>query len=193
MQDIDGSDPLGKFRLKERYFFEVPVYRLTEGDYQEQREKWVKARIYSAEKSEHYLSVKRSFHEKHPDKLLEEHSHGRKRYGGDWRYNEIIGFIRLWFQGTRVGCDYYRVEAKHIVRTRRKQFDGWPGSLAASASIPINTPSTGVYAIIRDFLERCARELPGRYIDLEHLDMLALYVDWSALYQRAMPLSAQLA
>ena len=181
--DADDGDSLGSFRLKERHFFEVPVYRLPEGDYQEQRAQWVEGRIYSTKKGEHHLQVKRSYHKKYPEKLLEEQLHAWTRYGGSWRYNEIIGYIRLWFQGTRVGCDYYRVEAKHIVRTRRKRFNGWPSTLAAPASIPLNTPSAGVYAIIRDFLERCAEELPGRYIDLEHLDMLSPFVDWSALYR----------
>ena len=41
------------------------------------------------------------------------------QFGGAWKYNEIIGYIRLHFLGNQIRGEYWGVKAMCQVRTRR--------------------------------------------------------------------------
>jgi hypothetical protein len=75
--------------LKTKELFELPVYRLEEDKYNQSLcEHIVNNPLMSAEYS-------------------------RKNFGGDWQYNEIIGFLRFY-------VFTYQVNAKFVVNTGKQ-------------------------------------------------------------------------
>lgn len=90
--------------LEIKYLFELPVYRLNENDY------------YSAM-------------QRHIDKVNSklqipmDTGYLRKEYGGDWQYNEIIGFLKFYQYGAnQIRCEYWETDSSRKVKTRKKQF-----------------------------------------------------------------------
>ena len=64
-----------------------------------------------------------------------------KSYGGPWIFNEIVGYIRLHFMGNQVRGEYFAVQRKRIVRTRRKQLEFLDWNLGACAAERFWAPS----------------------------------------------------
>lgn len=150
------------------YVYDLPVYRLTEEAYNEQREAWIADRVariagISDERATSFRAT-----------LFVD-------YGGAWRFNEIIGYLRLHVLGTQIRAEWWRVNATRIVRTRKKQFEerGW--KLAAETEIDPPRDSPAILKAIREHLQDCREELKGRHIDVSTFEALAPLVDWAQL------------
>ena len=63
------------------------------------------------------------FYRKEPTQKNAAEDRLRQSYGGAWEYNEIIGYIRLYFFGTQVRGEYWGVNSKRVVRTRKKTLE----------------------------------------------------------------------
>jgi hypothetical protein len=59
-------------------------------------------------------------HERHPEIVRQIESHANRVYGGQWIYNEIIGFVRLYFDGSQVLGAYFRTSAKRISKNSKE-------------------------------------------------------------------------
>lgn len=99
------------------YFLELPVYRLSEDEYYEKRS----AEIGSAVKDyaspitpSNPLIAKRL--SRREDNIRE---HLLSEYGV-WRYNGIIGYVRLHLLGCQIRGEYWRVTTKRKVSNRKK-------------------------------------------------------------------------
>jgi len=122
------------------------------------------------------------FYQKEPKQKNAAENRLRKSYGGSWEYNEIIGYIRLYFFGTQIRGEYWGVNSKRIVRTRKKTFEYKTWKLATEIDIHRKPDSSSIFSKIQDYLERCKKELKGRYIDIVNLKAIGSYVDWKSLY-----------
>jgi len=98
-----------------------------------------------------------------------------------WRYNEIIGYLRLYFLGTQVRAEYWRVNRKRIVRTRRKIFQFWTWKVAPETELPVNGSSAEIYKAVQEHVESCRAALKGRFVDTRQLTTIGHYIDWRAL------------
>jgi hypothetical protein len=97
--------------------FEVPVYRLEESAYYNKMFAHIKKVNAKNEYpiNECYL---------------------RKEYGGDWRYNEIIGFLRFYRYGSsQIRCEYWETDAKIKVLTRKNNLVNYLIIIAMKNSI----------------------------------------------------------
>lgn len=150
------------------YFFDVPVYRLPEEAYYAARDLYVAEVMDGTRRS---AEADRAFK-----------AHLEKGYGGPWTYNEIIGYIKLFFMGSQVRGEYFQVDAKRIVKTRTKTMWLVAHKLAPELEIPRAADSAEILAVIRRYLKNCERELPRRYVDLEMFDAIAPYVNWRQLW-----------
>ena len=86
--------------------FELPIYRVSEEQYYKSF-------------SEHYEKRKIP----HNNLLYEEslNQNLRKDFGGDWKYNEIVGYLRFYKYvdySIYINCFYYKVNKKRITKTR---------------------------------------------------------------------------
>jgi hypothetical protein len=159
-------------------FFDLPIYRLPEDDYFRQRRQYVEGEIDHAG----------GRHERNLEIVCQIESRANRTYGGQWVYNEIIGFVRLYFDGSQVLGAYFRTNAKRITKTRKKTFEWITHKLAPEIDLPyepdrpFNPTSDEILGAVTEYIGRCKKELPKRYIDDSQFMRVAAFIDWKALW-----------
>lgn len=144
--------------LKTKDLFELPVYRLEEDKY---------------------------------NQLLCEHidnkspmsvEHSRKSFGGDWQYNEIIGFLRFYVSGKRqIRCEYWETDAKSKVKSRKKQFVMTSDSYCTQNFNP-SASNEDLKTVILECIDHCKEKLNKKwYVDEKLFKETFDYIDWSRL------------
>ncbi len=98
--------------MVETFIFDIPIYRVAEAKYYADQKIYIESRLY--EHPELNQSEMEAFYKKNPDRKTSDSDYYWRQYGGPWRFNDIVGYIRLYFesyQGKRIiTCDN-RVEA----------------------------------------------------------------------------------
>jgi hypothetical protein len=156
------------------YFFDVPVYRLPEEQYYQDRTKFI----------ENFMSGDaglRQFYETHRNEATRVNDHLATRFGGCWRFNEIVGHVRLHFLGSQIRGEYYGVRVRRFVRTRRKILEWQTHKLASEISVPPEATNAEIGALILKYVDECRSEMRGRYFDTETLAAIIPYMDWRRL------------
>ena len=175
------------FRLSKvgcNYFFDLPVYRLPRDKYYAAREAYVDSIVYQiGTPSEAFM---RQREKDDPGFFITIRDHLIKKYGGCWRFNEIIGYVRLHFLGGQIRGEYFAVDAKRVVRTRKKTLEYKSHKLAPEVDIETPYGKPEILTAVRRYIEDCKAELPDRSIDTENFETLAPHVDWVALWTEGM-------
>ncbi|WP_321346261.1 hypothetical protein [Halopseudomonas oceani] len=156
----------------DNYFFLLPVYRLGE-------EKYYSAMEADFEKQCSAVWTD-DFRQSNPDLVTGWQSSHRDSYGGAWEFNEIMGYIKLYFMGTQVRGEYWGTIPKRKVRTRKKQFEYKTHKLAAEKEIREET-NDGILKAVSEYIADCQRELKGRHIDLREFNALKDCLDWTSI------------
>lgn len=163
----------------EKYLFDIPVYRLTESQYEQNQTEY----------------IKRFVPEYNPNQLFEkllkgefnfDESFQAKNYGGSWRYNEIIGYIRIYlFCRNQIRGDYIQTDAKRIVRTRKKQFIKKIEKIVPEVRIRDVSSKKEIHAAIEKCINRCrlSKVLKNRYLDLEYYNLFSNFIEWGNLLE----------
>lgn len=159
----------------EQYFFDIPVYRLTEEKYAHEMDHFVDRSIFPpADPISPFLRERELSNSSEYDSLR---NRLRRKYGG-WAFNEIIGFIRLFFLGSQIRGEYFGLDTKKICRTRTKVFTLKSLKLAPEIEITDLTTNTGILSSVLAYLVDCRKELNGRYVDSRFLEQLGPHIDW---------------
>lgn len=158
-----------------RYFYDLPVYRLSEDKYLRDQEHYVDSHVWKAP-----FPIEPALRD---DLLPQLRGHLRESHGGMWQFNEIIGYIRLHFLGTQVRGEYIAVQRRRLVRTRRKQLQFQTWNLAPEREIPSISSSEQIYSIVLEYVDACRSKLKHRHVDAKGLETLGPYIDWKALYK----------
>lgn len=166
--------------LRRGNFFDVPVYRLPEGRYYEERDSYVEGTMFSP--NDPWSPRPREFYNVHRSQYIQFREHLVARYGGPWNYNEIVGYIRLHFVGSQIRGEYFSVDRKRVVRTRTKTYIWRTHKLAPEINIPSDAKSEDIFEIIKQYFRDCQHEVPRRHIDAELLEVIGPYVDWRRLH-----------
>ncbi len=174
------GEEIGTTNMSTKYFFDIPVYRLTADRYRSDFEAYAN-KVMPQSDSRYNVTLCGN------NKVNQIHDTGYRdhiirAYGGCWRFNEIIGYIRLHFLGTQVRGEYFGVNRKRIVRTRTRQFEFHTWKLASEIDIPQPITSERVHNTVSQYLEACRAELPGRHIDTDLFDVIAKHVNWKKLF-----------
>jgi len=153
--------------IGDAYFFDLPVYRLPEAQYHGERG----------------VFVERHMGRLTGDSQLDEafRGHLEQAYGGPWQFNEIIGYIRLFFLGSQVRGEYFGVQQKRIVRTRKKTMVQLELKLVPEMEIPRDATSDQIFAVVSDYVQRCKNQLKKRVVDDSLLSRVGPFVDWKRL------------
>ncbi len=164
----------------QKVLFDVPVYRLTKEKYESQQTDFI-------EKEQKLCEGKygEEAHRRYPELKIQTESHLWKNFGGNWLYNEIIGFVRLFFFFNEIRGEYFQVEAKRIVRTRRKSFLPIGYEETYPERIPQGSSNQQIFQLILKFLGRIQHEkkLKNRYVDTSILENIGPHVNWNALLE----------
>ena len=123
--------------MNDVYFFDVPIYRLPEAKYNSDRDRYIEQSMVDL------------CYEKLPmaDQFRSELW---KQYGGAWQFDEIIGYIRLYFCGNQILGELWMTNAKRIVQTRRKQFAWTTWKVVPEVSFPETASNLEIYTAIID-------------------------------------------
>jgi hypothetical protein len=175
--------------MKQLDFFDIPVYRLTREAYEAARAAYVDAVIYPPNDAK-ASKMNRHFHARNPDQEAAMGDHLEKQYGGMWLYNEIIGYIRLHFLGDQVRGEYYRVDAKKIVKSRTKTFAFQAWKVVDEQDFPSDASNALIFQAVTSYLERAKKELKGRYVDTELFERIGPHIDWVGMIEEYGALGA---
>lgn len=149
--------------------FELPIYRVSEDEYYKSL-------------NEHYQKRKIP----HDDPLYEEslNQNLRKYFGGDWKYNEIIGYLRFYKYANDIRCFYYKVNKKMIIKTRKKQFIPIDDTLYKIIII-YSYDNQQIAEKITEMVDWCSTlpDVHKRYIDREIFDNTVNCIDWRVLLE----------
>ena len=150
--------------LTTKYLFEIPVYRLCESEYHKK-----------------LTDYKNCINSKTSMPMSDVYLY--KQFGGDWRYNEIIGFLRFYRYGeNQIRCDYAETDAIKKTRTRKKLFEKVSDSYCC---VPFSKLSlnTELAKIMRSSVEHCENRLrkQNRVLDKELFENTVDFIDWKSL------------
>ena len=163
------------------HFLDLPVYRLPEDEYYKQRSTYVDSMVkkYLPSITPSSPSIAKSL-ARQDDEFRR---HVCNTYGGEWKYNEVMGHVRLHLLGSQIRGEYWRVKAKRIVRTRKKILEFCDWKLAPETELPTTGSNNEIYLAILEHVDDCRKELKKRYLDAEQLTEIGPYVDWRALFE----------
>ena len=178
--DLEALDEARTPPISIRYFYDVPVYRLPKREYERKRHEYIENTLLPPDSWHRDELIARD--KANPNENLGFRDLCTKSYGGAWIFNEIVGYIRLHFMGNQVRGEYFAVQRKRIVRTRRKQLEFLDWNLVPEREIPKCSSSEEIYSIVLEYIEECRKEIRLRFIDSSGLERIGPYIDWKALY-----------
>jgi hypothetical protein len=164
------------------HFIIIPVYRLPTDQYYAERDAYVKNKIYPGPPETD--EKQRQFYLRNPDSENRFTELLFTEYGGAWDFNEIIGYIGLYFLGCQIRSEYWRMKGKRICRTRKKQFEFMTWRLVPEESIPANYTNVAIFELIREYLNSCSKELKGRYLNTRCFELIGPHIDWRSLLRK---------
>ena len=140
--------------------------------------------VYRLEKSDYYnkMSV-------HIEKVNSKNQYSlnecylRKNYGGDWRYNEIIGFLRFYRYGSnQIRCEYWETDAKKKVRTRKKQFEKLSDNYC-NEPFHKSAKNSDLVQTMKNAVEHCETRINNKKLimDRDLFDNIVNFIDWKSL------------
>jgi hypothetical protein len=156
------------------YFHDLPVYRLREEKYHADRDKYVDN--FVAQTFQHANPKPKAVKGLRMD--IEQHLY--EKYG-PWQFNEIIGYVRLYFRGSQILGEYYSVARKRLVLTRCKTLVARTHKLAPEDYVPRGATNEEILQVILDYVDACRKEVPRRYFDDSWLRTIGPFVDWNAI------------
>ncbi|KQY03696.1 hypothetical protein ASE23_12925 [Rhizobium sp. Root73] len=163
--------------MDEVYFFDLPVYRLSPEDYALAWEKGVAAdRERIMGKSNFPIS----------DQVDQSIRHDRYRRYGDWQFNEVVAYIRLYFCGTQLKSAYHSAEKTRNPVTRHKVFNERSRGLSFKLSLGSQSKATNpeIWATIQEFVQACKEIKKDRYIDDSTLMRIGPHMDWLSIWRQ---------
>ena len=157
------------------YFFDLPVYRLGYDEYNRTMK----------DKLDLQLDSMRQIHGYEPSQSTKDaiSQHQYERFG-PWRFNEILGYIRLHFLGSQVRGEYFSAEKKRNPIGRNRVFIFRTLKLAAEIGVSHPWPATNaqIWSGIQSYVNRCRKELArGRVVDDTLLNVVGPHTDWIAI------------
>lgn len=157
-----------------KYFFDFPVYRLSEQDFQKEEDESLLKDYNQIHLKNGKVASKTSY-----EKFKEQST----KYRDTWLFNEIIGYIRLYIMGEEIRGEYYQHNTTRIKKTRTKHFKLVTLKLASEKNL-FKKNNNEIYHIILDYIQECSKELKKLHIDIENFKEIGRYVNWNQLRSR---------
>ena len=112
----------------------------------------------------------------------------RKSYGGPWRYNQVIGWLRLYANPSSINADLWLCYAKRFNRRmRHKRFCFFGTEMITKC--PLQLSSTGIFEQISIEFSKyeTAWRRRGYSCDLECFKRIGPFINWRAVVDNAGP------
>ncbi len=169
------------------HFHDLPVYRLTEAKYDTELR----------ELTHHMVPDVPGPWLPSTDEMISRHRANAladlERHFGNWRFNEVVGYVRLSMLNRHVCGAYYRRHVRETgprydkpvareIRTRTKVFRS-ASQFAEPQRIPPGSTNAQCLGIINEYVSAGRKALPRRYFDQQWLRDIGPYVDWCAMVE----------
>lgn len=153
--------------LDGKTLFELPIYRLSEDEYYKGLDKYYQKRKIPHSNTQYERSLNQNLY---------------KDFGGYWKYNEIIGYLRFYKYANDVRCYYYKDDKKRIIKTRTKQFIPIDDTLY-KISIKSSYSNNQIAEKLIEMVNYCStlEDFSKRYIDRVLFDNTVNFIDWRRL------------
>jgi hypothetical protein len=170
---LDWASPVANV-----HFYDLPVYRLAEVAYNAASDKSVADFVENTFRNTDRSSERVQKAIKQLTTNMKQHDYDKF---GPWRFNEIIGYVRLHFLGSQVRGEYFAVSKKKVVLTRKKTLIYQTHKLAPELTIPRDATNEQILNVILEYVDRCRKEEPRRHFDDALLRKIGPFVDWNAV------------
>lgn len=166
--------------MSDQYVFDIPVYRSTSGEFDKEIDIYVTKLL---EWIESYGPQQRPLNQEMRDRQL--HSVIAES-GGPWQFNQVVGWLRLFVEGSTIGCHLWWVDAKRLNRRmRKKRLYLTTFSDVLGAWFPDHS-SSEIFEKLDSRLCDITRRSPyvNRYVDLSVFHRLGPFIDWRGMLDR---------
>jgi hypothetical protein len=156
------------------YFHDLPVYRLSEEAYHAARNKFISNIV--AQNFSHYPAT--------PEAVESFTDYMKQRdYDtyGPWQFNEIIGYVSLYFLGSQIRGAYFAVTRKRVVLSRRKTLVHVTHKLAPEHDVPHGATNAEILQVILGYVDACRKEERRRFFDDTWLRTIGPFVAWNGV------------
>lgn len=159
-----------------KYFFEISVYRISEAAYRKQMDNYLRRNLQTYDGVRNSFLQSRKAREIHPNEMLA--GIYSKEYGGPWRYNEIIGYLRLYLFGNQIRVEYWQVQAKRIVKSRKKLFGRKSPKVVDEVTVKDVTSNNKIKEAVEAAVKSCEVKFRERCLDLHYFNAVKDHVNW---------------
>jgi len=161
----------------ETYFFDIPIYWCEVASFNAKYDQKLKS---YEEKAKEYLSAKGLEFKPNEEDRRRTHIILWARSMCPWRFNQIVGWIRVYRFGNQLRGEYWLIKAKRFGwQLRKRQFI--PRGKAFEMCPNKEESAEEIFKRMIQNLRTFNKELRGRVIDLESFENLGRYVDWRRL------------
>ena len=162
------------------YFFEIPVYRISEVKYNEQMEDFIRKSVPTYEGHAQLLQYNLKNPENiHPDLPLV--GVLCREFGGPWLYNEIVGYLRLYLYHSQIRVEYWQHDVKSIKKSRKRFYCRKSPKIVEEINIKDRRSKSEIKEAIEAAVKLCECKFKDRFLDLNYFNMMKGYVDWAGV------------
>lgn len=161
------------------HLFEISVYRLTHEAYSEKQNEYVKKHVCGYNSEKLLLQLAKDKNDNEARDKIRDASFWFSDFGGGWRYNEIIGYLRIYQYGSQIRAEYWQNDVKRVVKTRRKKFVIKNRTLVPEVRIKDGDIAEAIDLCVN----ACKNKLSKRYLDLETYELILRHVNWKSVLE----------
>lgn len=163
--------------MRDQYVFDIPVYRKSNSEFDLETEIGVKQEVeWIVSHDPQRRPLSHETRERIMDRTI-------ARAGGPWQFNQVVGWLRLFVEGSTIGGHLWWVDAKRLNRRmRNRRLRLLTFSDIFHQYFPTE-PSNIIFSRIVQRLGEMACEPPYDrcYLDLDVFLRVGPFVDWRAL------------
>ena len=161
-------------------FFELPVYRVPRNRYYADRDRAIEKQIFGKHPKE--IEANKAHYAEYPDSEARFRNTLEENYGGPWEFNDVVGYVRLYFLGSQIRGELWMVDATRIARRSRKPIRPYHWKVVPEIEIPRNSTNGEIFAIVSDYVAEAKKELHPRFLDTSTFEITGRHIDWRALW-----------
>jgi len=163
--------------MRNKYIFDIPIYRKTKTDFNSEIETQVAKRI------ERIISYDPEQRPLSQDVRQRQYHSVIAESGGPWQFNQIVGWFRLFVEGKTIGCHLWWVDAKRLnrkMRNKRLYLQTYSNILQERIT---NESSNEIFNRLLERLIKLSKEgmYKNRYIDLDVFQRIGPFINWRKL------------
>lgn len=160
------------------YVCDIPVYRCAQGFHDNAVKKGFE-RLLTSIPGCTPLAIR-----KNPDLIIHLENEHWKRNKSPWRFNQVVGWIRVWAERAWVCGELWWADAKQLKSNTRIRFVApKPGEVLFSVEVEPRDKSSKVFQAILAEIERlaCEHPLKNRHVELAGFRNIGAFVNWREL------------